>query len=393
MDVVDSIRHGQHDRLRRASPEHPISANVRKNHEPQKPPRVITSNATILSGFAIPLTPNLTHGYDPLYREMKDHSARIVVVCPEYPSPSGGVRKMYRHVDVLIANGIPAVILHQQPGFRCQWFESRTAVAYPGDAWPPAPSDILLVPELFIWQFIEQAPGTPKVVFNQNAYQTFRGHSIAHQTMPYGKPDCLASIVVSEDSRRYLEFAFADHRVFRIHNSVNPALFCFQPDKKRRVAFMPRKNSSDAMQVINLLNCRGKLRGYQLVPIEGKSELETAQTLRESMIFLSFGFQEGWSMPSMEAMACGCVTIGYDGRGGREFFDSRHAIVVEPQDVIGFADSVETAISRLDDADPQLCKMARDASEFVLRTYTPQREEEDIVATWRQILQILEVAR
>jgi hypothetical protein len=296
---------------------------------------------------------------------------------------------MYRHVDVLNANGIPAVILHQQRGFRCTWFANQTAVAYLPDAWPPRPSDVLLVPELAIWQQIEQATATPKVVFNQNAYQTFRGRSVAHQNMPYGRPDCVASIVVSEDSRRYLEFAFAGHRIFRIHNSIDPALFYFQFEKKRRIAFMPRKNSSDVMQVVNLLNCRGRRRGYELVPIEGKTEAQTAQCLRESTIFLSFAYQEGWSLPSMEAMACGCVTVGYDGRGGREFFDQRHGIVVEAEDVIGFTAAVEQAIDRLESGDPALSQMARAAAQFVTTNYTPQREEQDIVAAWRGILAML----
>ena len=127
---------------------------------------------------------------------MSVSSRRVVVVCPSNPKPSGGVRKMYRHVDVLNANGIPAVILHHEVGFRCTWFANQTAVTYPPDAWPPKRSEVLLIPELFIWQFVGQAPDTPKVVFNQNAYQTFRGQSIAHQVSPYGMPDCVGSIVV-----------------------------------------------------------------------------------------------------------------------------------------------------------------------------------------------------
>jgi glycosyltransferase involved in cell wall biosynthesis len=295
---------------------------------------------------------------------------------------------MYRHVDVLNANGIPAVVLHHEVGFRCTWFANQTAVTYPPDAWPPKRSEVLLIPELFIWQFVGQAPDTPKVVFNQNAYQTFRGQSIAHQVSPYGMPDCVGSIVVSEDSRQYLEFAFPAHRVFRIHNSIDPSVFHLPTDgrKSRLIALMPRKSSHDAAQVLNLLRGRANLRGFEFAVIQGKSEAETAQALRDSMVFLSFSTQEGCPMPPLEAMACGCLTVGYDGRGGREYFDDRHAIVVEQQDVIGFTAAVEQTIARLDKEDVALGEMVRAASQFVSSTYTPQREEQDIVGAWRDIL-------
>jgi hypothetical protein len=85
-------------------------------------------------------------------------------------------------------------------------------------------------------------------------------------------------------------------------------------------------------------------------------------------------------------MACGCLTIGYDGRGGREDFDDRHAIGVEQQDVIGLTAAVEQTIARLDSGDVAVEQMVRAASQFAASTYTPQREEQDIVAAWRAIL-------
>ena len=42
--------------------------------------------------------------------------------------------------------------------------------------------------------------------------------------------------------------------------------------------------------------------------------------MQESLLFLSFGFPEGFGLPVAEAFACGCAVIGYDGLGGRELF-------------------------------------------------------------------------
>src|SRR5882724_12854225 len=132
-------------------------------------------------------------------------SPRIIVLCPELRHPSGGVRKLYRLVDVLVAHGFPAVIGHQEPGFRYSWFESSTPIAYGKDMWPGV-ADILVVPEMNAWEITPQTTGIRKVIFNQNAYQTFRGRTRPDEIAPYQQPDCVATIVVSKDSRNYLEY-------------------------------------------------------------------------------------------------------------------------------------------------------------------------------------------
>ena len=51
-----------------------------------------------------------------------------------------------------------------------------------------------------------------------------------------------------------------------------------------------------------------------------RSEAAVADILRESQVFLSFGHPEGFGLPPAEALACGCLVIGYHGGGGREYF-------------------------------------------------------------------------
>jgi hypothetical protein len=42
---------------------------------------------------------------------------------------------------------------------------------------------------------------------------------------PYLNPQVIATIVVSEDSRRYLEYVFPKMPVYRIRYSINPRLY------------------------------------------------------------------------------------------------------------------------------------------------------------------------
>ena len=82
---------------------------------------------------------------------------------------------------------------------------------------------------------------------------------------------------------------------------------------------MSRKKETDAQQILAILKFRNALHGFKIVEIKDKTEAQAAAIIRDSMIFLSFSTQEGWGLPPMEAMASGCIVIGYDGRRGAEF--------------------------------------------------------------------------
>ena len=313
---------------------------------------------------------------------------RVLVLCPDWTFPAGSVRKLYRHVDVLNGNGIDAMIVHQNSGFRCRWFENQTPVTYLEAVWPPRATDILLIPESISAQIVPVTRGVRKVILNQNAYQTFIGDTSGAQraVVPRRDLDVLATLVVSEDSRRYLEYIFPGHPIHRIHNSVDPALFHYQAQKQRRIVFMPRKKKDDAVQVLNMLRMRGALEGFEVVAVSNQNERETAKILRESMLFMSLCTYEGSPMPPLEAMACGCLTVGYHGRGGAEYVNEFYAFPVEPEDVLGFAQTMEQVLGRIRENPVPLLEQGRQASEFVLAKYTPELEEEDILTAWRSIL-------
>lgn len=311
---------------------------------------------------------------------------RIHVLCPDLPHSSGGLRKLYRHVDVLNANGYSATIVHQHPGYRANWFANDTWIIYP--PLEIRPEDVLVFPEIEGPNITQAAPGIRKVIINQNAYYTFGGYKLGQRdfTPPYLSPDVLGTIVVSEDSRAYLSHVFPQARIYRIHYGIDPKLYYPQSPKKRQICFMPRKRAEDAQQVLSILRFRNALVGFQIVPIQNKTAEDAAAVLRESMIFLSFGHPEGFGLPAAEAMACGCIVIGYHGMGGREFLKPDLAFPIEVGDIIGFARTVEQVIRMLDDDASAMGPMTQRAAEFIRTTYSPEIERNDIVSCWRQIL-------
>jgi hypothetical protein len=200
----------------------------------------------------------------------------IYIFCPDLPHPMGGVRMLYRHVDILNANGFDAAIVHSSPGFRINWFEHSTRVLH-------APvqlkkQDIAVFAEVGGTKIGEWAPGNRKVIFNQNAYYTFLRYALEGRVeTPYLHPEVVASIVVSEDSRRYLQHAFPSLPIHRIRYSIDPRLY-FPQEKKRQICFMPRKNAEDAKQVLYILRYRKKLAGWTIRPIDGVPEARAATT-------------------------------------------------------------------------------------------------------------------
>lgn len=327
----------------------------------------------------------------------------IYCLCPDSNLPCGGVRKIYNFVDLLREMGFEAFVLHAEWGFRCDWFLSDTPIIYmaspfgslsgldeTGEVYSlPAMSeeDLLIIPEIFVLQVV---PNLAKwkvrgIIFNQNAFQTF-----SHAAYPSGpfsadfdpkempqlylNERILGVLVVSEHSKAYLEALNLGLKVFSIHNSINKNLFFYQENKKNRIAYMPRKCLEDSLHVITLIKARGLLKEWTFCPIEGVSEREVGQVMRESAIFLSFSEREGFGLPPAEAMACGCVVIGYHGQGGKEYIMRPYAYPIDAGDLVAFALTVEKIALNYENYKGE----GKVASEYILQHYSQEQEKRDI---------------
>jgi glycosyltransferase involved in cell wall biosynthesis len=105
--------------------------------------------------------------------------------------------------------------------------------------------------------------------------------------------------------------------------AVHPVFFREQerPGSRIRVAFMPRKNKAlaDQIRIIALALLEATGIETEFVSIHRVSREAAAEILASCHIFLSTGFPEGFALPPVEAMACGCVPVGFSGLGGFEY--------------------------------------------------------------------------
>jgi glycosyltransferase involved in cell wall biosynthesis len=140
------------------------------------------------------------------------------------------------------------------------------------------------------------------------------------------------------------------------------------------------------MQVINILKFRGVLKDYEIVPFVNLPQIEVARIFKESLIFLSFGYPEGFGLPAAEAMACGCIVVGFHGGGGREFFKPEFSYPIEQGDILGYSRVVEEVINNYDRNNVEVLKKGQLASEYISHHYSAELEEEEVLSAWRSIL-------
>jgi hypothetical protein len=304
----------------------------------------------------------------------------VYYLCPDYPVPSGGIRVIYRHVDILNAAGVPAAVLHHTDGYACDWFEHSTrTVGAPSVRLSSA--DTLVVPEVY-GPFLGQIPSGPLLVaFNQNAYLTF-------EHAPGAGPDLYrrfaAAMTVSEDSADYLRFAFPGLHAEAVPNAVDPAVFHqVNEPPPRRLALMPRKRPEEAAEILRLLGDR--LGDWEVVPIEGASEREAAAALRGAAVFLALGRREGFGMPAAEAMASGCYVIGFPGFGGRELFAGEWARPVEDGDVLVVARELDRAFRSYEEDPAALRAAGSRAREHVGERFSLERQRDAVLEFHRTV--------
>ncbi len=344
----------------------------------------------------------------------------IYYLCPEHATPVGGVKVIYRHVDILNKHGLSAYVVHQTPGFRVKWFENSTPIVYwrnskltrlfdkikrrmqpratiklniSGDKKTQiCEHDILVIPELYGPDLAASCGrGIKKVVLNQNCYLTFNGYSFQRDRLitPYRHSDVLATLVNSEDGKEYLHHAFPDLPLARFRLSIDPETFSYSAEKKKQICFSQIKNRSDALQVINILKFRGVLKGYDLVPFINVPQREVARICRESLIFLSFGYPEGFGLPAAEAMASGCVVVGFHGGGGKEFFRPEFSYPIQQGDIVQFAKTVEQVINDYETSPDSVLAKGRMAADFISDRYAPEKEEAEVYDAWTGILRLV----
>lgn len=238
--------------------------------------------------------------------------------------PTGGHKVSIRHVEALVELDIDAVAVMAGSAHKPEWLTHAAPILARIDL---RPDDIVVLPE-DATDLLKRFAAAPyeTVVFNQNHFyagatglgRLSREELARFETHIACSPSAAAWIA------RYLPHktvavvpAFADERRF-------------QPGEKHPViALTPRKRPVEAAAIRFMFErlYRGSAR-WEWQVVQNAGEAEVAAAFGRASIFLSLSRLEGLGMTTLEAMAAGCVPVGFTGIGGRDYASAQNGFWV-----------------------------------------------------------------
>ncbi len=311
---------------------------------------------------------------------------RIRFASHDNPRPSGGVKTLYQHVELLTQNGFDAAVVHFTPHFSLDWFSNTIPVIDGSQGLKLDRDDWIVIPEDHA-QALKHFATIPcrKALFCQNHFYIFEALPPQTGWDDFGIEEVLVS---SHEIETYVQRVFSKRSHF-IPLFINHKLF--QPSADRHplsVAYMPRKGGWNLTQIISSIWCQyPELRDVQWVPIDRMSEAEVAHTLQSNTIFLSTGFREGFGLPPIEAMACGALVVGFRAGGGKDYATDKNGFWVPDEDPITFAQTLAQILLKMKKTPnhPHWESIRQQGYQTAAR-YQQDATELDLVRIWTHLL-------
>lgn len=310
--------------------------------------------------------------------------------------PIGGVKQIHLFSAALNAAGYESYVIHKEPDYRPSWFPSSASIVGLSEAQhriTSRSSDVIIYPETFVSIASRNWNGFNKILLNQNSHYTFgikQNYKPQYVSEIY-KKEFMHFLCVSRHDARFLVdvMDLSSSTVSRLVNGIDTSVFNMPSKKRRQIAYMPRKNKSDARIVCSLLSSKSWFQGWDIVPIQNLPQSQVASILKESLLYLSFGHPEGFGLPLVEATSCGCGIIGYTGNGGKEIFDDFHtplsSKIISFNDLGGFITAVRFFIDAFERSPERIVSDLTAASNSCSNSYSfdcMKYSVESALASW-----------
>ncbi len=310
----------------------------------------------------------------------------IYYFCPDLAQPSGGVKRLYQHVDNLRNEGYPAYILHFKSGFEINWFKSDVPIKYLNENIQWNPTDVLVFPE-GLPALIKKFKETPfrKVVIALSHSYIFPNLPLGENWADYGVE---AVITPSKVISNFIYQSMGIKNIYLFKTSIDHKIFnTINENKILHIAFVPRKDNTPEI-IEKIINAKNEI-DIKFVKIENKSINDYARLLRESSIFLATSAHEGIHRSVIEAMACGCICVGYDGIGAKEYIvpdgENQNFVLAENMNYIELTQKLEETIKQINEGNPQISIIKNNAVETAAQ-FSQEIEKESILKFWKKFL-------
>lgn len=247
-------------------------------------------------------------------------------------------------------------------------------------------ADVVVLPEITpepIWHDFRRR-GCSLVMHNQNPFYSFKSFPTVKALDEFG---LRGGLCCSHFTRNRLRTwgSLIDWQV--VKPFVLP-IFAetarqFDQGRKRQVVYMPRKRAAEASWVRELFLMRyPQFRDVPWVEIKNRSRKEVAALMAESLIFVSFSHMEGLGLPPLEAMASGCLVVGFTGGGGSEYATSENGRWVGDGDLDSLVDAIALDLA----LDQQATSERQKAGRRTVHDFSNESFEASLQSAWTQLL-------
>ncbi|WP_319470718.1 glycosyltransferase family 1 protein [uncultured Pseudodesulfovibrio sp.] len=243
---------------------------------------------------------------------------KTCIFLPPVQKPTGGVTVLRQMADILHQGGHEAcLVMRDKSGWRPEGLADSAPVV-DWNAISISSGDIWLVPEGWPNAL------SPGLEAKACCFSYVQNWAYLFSALPEGvnwNQLPVEFLAVSDPVAHFIkEATHLDAPVIR--PGIDRSIFHAPENKKSgtiTVAYMPRKNKAAAAQIKSIFEHRVGTDVIRWRPIDGLDAFGVAKALRSSHIFLMTGFPEGCPLPPLEAMACGCLPVGFTGLGGWDY--------------------------------------------------------------------------
>lgn len=246
--------------------------------------------------------------------------------------------------------GFVASIVHEKKGFKLTSHGYEVPVVWMEDRPELGADDILVFPE-GIPSYMKQTrhfTNTRVVIALSWAY-VYLHLPKGENWKDYG---ISRAITPTPFIKAFLEWSMGID-VTLIGDYVDLTRFTYRPGKKKsKIAYMTRKSKIGEILCSIFRKKNELLSAYEWISMENFVEEEYAQHLVESRIYLATSSEEGRNISVLEAMASGCVVVGFSGLGGSDYMvgsgNKRNCVLIENGNYLELGKRLEEAVRKLE---------------------------------------------
>ncbi len=267
-----------------------------------------------------------------------------------------------RHIRGLLPRTYPLVqVIHQTPVFH--------------------PSDIIIFPEVLLDMF-EQFPAENKKYLAVLNWQFFEEYL---QRLPRQAKPKLSSLTGILTNSRYnmskieqanlsVPITFISHVIERRFHST----MSFQKRAVNSILILNRKNTHHLPGILAFL----QQTPHQVTLVNNIAQEKLISLYNQHQIVLNLGYPEGFCRPAAEAMACGCVVVGFTGGGGTDFMKDGVNSFIAPD---GDEEKLLQVLSSVlhERTRDELAIFSQNARNMIATTYTPAAQAQILYKIFR----------